>query len=68
MIVSSWFVLISLFSYDLYDPAIEIGFEQTQYNVSEGDEVEVCAVLTQGMLETDATVSVTSSDVTANGK
>ena len=46
---------------------IEIGFERTEYSASEGEEVEICAVLTMGTLKTNVTVSVTSSDVTANG-
>ena len=44
-----------------------IGFEQTEYNVSEGNQVEVCAVLTSGTLEKDVLVFVNSSDGTANG-
>ena len=48
--------------------AIVIGFERTEYNVSEGEQTEVCAVLTSGTLEKNVEVSVTSSDVTANGK
>ena len=48
--------------------AIVIGFEQTEYNVTEGGQTEVCAVLTSGTLEKNVEVSVTSSDVTANGK
>ena len=48
--------------------AIEIGFERTEYNVFEGEEVEICAVLTSETLEKNVEVSVTSSDVTANGK
>ena len=47
--------------------AITIGFERIEYNVSEGDRVEVCAVLMSGILEKDVLVFVNSSDGTANG-
>ena len=47
--------------------AITIGFERTEYNVTEGDQAEVCAVLMSGILEKDVLVSVGSTDGTANG-
>lgn len=47
--------------------AIVIGFERTEYNVAEGGQTEVCAVLTSGTLEKEVLVSVDSSDGTANG-
>ena len=47
--------------------AITIGFERTEYNVSEGDQTEVCAILISGTLEKDVLVLVNSTDRTANG-
>ena len=47
--------------------AITIGFERIEYNVTEGGQTEVCAVLIAGTLEKEVSVSVNSSDGTANG-
>lgn len=45
-----------------------IGFESITYPVIEGDQIEVCVVITSGTLERNAEVVVTSSDLTATGK
>ena len=44
-----------------------IGYEQITYEVPEGDQTEVCAILSLGTLETEVVVLVTSSDGTATG-
>ena len=45
-----------------------IGFEQTNYTVEEGMVTEVCAIVTAGTLDRDITVTLSSSDSTAQGK
>ena len=47
--------------------AITIGFERIEYNVTEGGQTEVCAVLIVGTLEKEVPVCISSSDGTANG-
>ena len=47
--------------------AIAIGFERTEYNMTEGGQTEVCALLMAGTLEKAVNVAVNSSDGTANG-
>ena len=47
--------------------AITIRFEQNEYNMTEGGQTEVCALLIAGTLEKAVTVSVNSSDGIANG-
>ncbi len=44
-----------------------IGFENTSYTTDEGTTVEVCALITSGPLERDVTVTLTSSDGSAEG-
>ena len=45
-----------------------IGLEQTRYSVPEDETlVEVCAVLMRGQLETERIVTLTTSDITAEG-
>ena len=45
-----------------------IRFEQSQYNISEGDQLTICAVLSQTEeLQGDVEVIVNSSDITATG-
>ena len=49
-------------------PAVTIGFEQTTYTVREGQVLEVCAVVTSGTLDRDASVQLSSVDDEADGK
>ena len=46
---------------------VMIGFEQTVYSATEGVDasVEICAVLTQGILERETIVMFSTSDGTA---
>ena len=50
-----------------YSLGAMIGFERTMYNVTEGVDanVELCAVLTSGILEREAVVRFSTSDGTA---
>ena len=45
-----------------------IGFEQTAYTVEEGLVVEVCVLVTSGILQRDATVILSSVNDQAVGK
>ena len=47
---------------------VTIGFEFPEYFVIEGFEIDVCAVLSSGVLERNAVVMVASRDGTATGK
>ena len=47
---------------------VTIGFEQTMYTVEEGLVVEVCVLVTDGTLERDAIVTLSSVDDEAVGK
>ena len=47
---------------------VVIGLEQTRYSVPEADTlVEVCAVLMRGQLQIERIVTLTTSDITAEG-
>ena len=48
---------------------VTITFERAQYNVSEGTQLTICAVLTSSAegLQGDIEVFVNSSDITATG-
>ncbi len=50
-----------------YSSAVTIGFEITEYTTDEGTTVEVCALIHSGTLEREVTVSLTSSDGSAEG-
>ena len=60
-------VCMSDYAAFIISSAITIGFERTEYNVTEGGQTEVCALLMAGTLEKAVPVSVSSSDGTANG-
>ena len=47
---------------------VVIGFEMERYQGDEGSEVEVCAIVMEGVLERQALVAVTTSDISAQGK
>ncbi len=47
---------------------VVIGLERTEYEVSEGSGVTVCARLLSGVLERNAMVTLASMDGTANGR
>ena len=48
-------------------PAVRVQFEQTNYNVSEGDgNVTICAVV-DSILEREVNLTVSISDVTTTG-
>ena len=57
------------FSYSPTLSGVTITFERAQYNVSEGDQQTICAVVTSAAegLQGDIEVFVNSSDITANG-
>ncbi len=50
-----------------YSSAVTIGFENTEYSTDEGTTVEVCVVILSGTLAREVTVTLTSSDDTAEG-
>ena len=53
----------------LYLSAIEISLNQTVYNVSEGNELTVCADIVSGSLERDVFATVDITEGTAiNGE
>ena len=52
----------------MISPAIDIGFEQTNYTVDEGLMVEVCAIVTDGILDRDAFVQLSSINDEAVGE
>ena len=46
---------------------VVIGFEMERYQGDEGSEVEVCAIVMDGVLERSALVAVVTSDLSAQG-
>ncbi len=44
---------------------VTVGLEQTEFTVDEGDVVEVCAILINGALEREVTVTLHTRDGTA---
>ena len=52
----------------LFLSGVTIGFERTEYSTPENSTVEVCAVIIQGSLEREVTVSVSTAPNTATGK
>ena len=49
-------------------PGVTIGFDPVTYSVNEGLSVEVCARIISGTLETDAIVTLSSSNGEAEGR
>ena len=50
------------------DDSVTIGFEMELYNTAEGDgSLELCAVLLEGALERDVTVTLETQDGSAQG-
>ena len=49
-------------------PGVTIGFDPVAYSVNEGLSVEVCASIIVGTLETNAIVTLSSSNGEAEGK
>ena len=47
---------------------VVIGFEMERYQGDEGSEVEVCAIVMDGVLERSALVAVATSDISAQGR
>ena len=47
---------------------VVIGFEMERYQGDEGSEVEVCAIVMDGVLERSALVTVVTSDLSAQGR
>lgn len=60
-------VLFLCFSFRFFSSGVTIGFEQTTYTAIEGIDlaVEMCAVLTMGVLEREAIVMFSTTDGTA---
>ena len=59
-------VMLVMYAFNI-SLGVTIGFERTMYNVTEGVDasVELCAVLTSGILEREAVVAFSTSDGTA---
>ena len=52
----------------LHRAGLRIGFELTTYSVEEGLEVEVCVIVINSTLSREAIVTISSSDVEAEGE
>ena len=49
-------------------PGLIIGFERTAYSVEEGLQVEVCVIVINSTLSREVIVTLSSSDVDAEGE
>ena len=52
----------------MHPSGLIIGFEQTAYSVEEGLQVEVCIVVFNSTLSREVIVTLSSSDVDAEGE
>ena len=52
----------------MYDIVVTVGFTATAYDVGEGMELQVCVMLTEGLLQREVMVSVSSMNDSAVGK